>query len=132
MAAGVVLGLGCEHSQSSQAVVGTGPMPEGVMNRQDIATERVVDRLSMARCSHEEKCNNIGDGRKFATTEVCMDQMRGQAANQLNSYRCPRGIDQNGLNSCLSTLQEGHCGFEFSLDALNRETSCRESSMCMR
>jgi hypothetical protein len=130
MAVGAIFAIGCDHSQSSQtAYPGTGPS-EGVMNRQNLASERVVDRLSSARCDHEQTCNNIGDGRKYATVDVCMDQMRGEAANQLNAYRCPRGIDEKALDSCLASLQSGQCGF--SLDSINRDNNCRASSMCMK
>lgn len=129
LTAGVLLAVGCEHANNSQAVAGTAP-PEGVTNEQNAATQGVVDQISYARCDHEQTCNNIGEGRKYATREVCMDQVRGDTANQLNAYNCPRGIDQKGLNSCLSSLRSGDCGV--SLDTITRESNCRDHSLCMK
>jgi hypothetical protein len=133
VAAGVALAtaaVGCERNPTyPQAVSGTGPS-EGVTNAQNAATERVVDRLAYARCDHEQMCNNIGNGRKYATRDVCMDQVRGNANNDLNAYNCPRGINRGAFNACISALRSGQCNF--SLDTISRENDCRSGTLCMR
>jgi hypothetical protein len=121
--------IGCEHAETRTPVAGTAPV-EGVTNQQNAAAERVVERLAYARCDHEQACKNIGNGRKYVTSEVCMDQVRGNTANDLNAYNCPRGIDQKALDTCLEALRSSGCNF--SLDALNRDNNCRSGAMCMK
>lgn len=131
LTAGVLLAIGCEHTDSSvQPVAGTAP-PPGVTNRQNAATERVVESVSYARCDHEQACNNVGDGKRYATRNVCMDQIRGDTANQLNAYNCPHGIDQQALDKCLSSLRApGNCGF--SLSNMLGQSDCRDSALCLK
>jgi hypothetical protein len=123
----VLLAIGCEHQQSAQEpVAGTAP-PMGVTNQQQAAAGRVVDRLTHARCEHEQTCNNIGNGRRYATVTVCMDQMRGASANQLTAYNCPRGIDENRLDMCLASLRTGQCG-----GFLQSSPGCNDSDLCIK
>jgi hypothetical protein len=129
LAGGVLLAIGCEHSQQTavQPVAGTAPSM-GVTNRQNEAAARVVERLTYARCEHEQTCNNIGNGRRFATREVCIDSMRGTSANALNAYRCPHGIDEGALDVCLASLRSGQCGGGF----LEKGPGCNDSDLCIK
>jgi hypothetical protein len=126
---GVLFAIGCEHSSAGEPVVGTAPS-YGATNKQSAATDKVVDELTEARCAHEQRCNNIGNGRKYATYEVCNDQVRGGAANDLNAYNCPRGIDQAGLNRCLASLEGGDCNLSFN--RVSQIVDCRAGNMCMK
>jgi hypothetical protein len=127
-ASGIVLAGGCTHSDTTP-LPGTA-VSEGVTNAQNAADRRVVERLVTARCAHEQSCNEIGNGKDYASHDVCMDQFRGKIANALNAYNCPRGIDESGVDQCRQAIEAEPCGL--SLDQLLRQNACRSSAMCMK
>jgi hypothetical protein len=127
---GVLLAIGCERNGSREPLAATAP-GYGVMSRQYEATQSVVvDRLTQARCGRERRCDNVGDGRRYATYQACVDQVRRTVATDLNAYNCPRGIDPNGLDPCLKSLQIGDC--KLSVNRLDQETNCRGRALCMK
>jgi hypothetical protein len=101
----------------------------GVTNLQ--ADASVVDRLSNARCDREESCNNVGDGKRYESRRVCQHQMRGDIANDLNSYQCPRGIDGAAVHQCLMAIRSEECGAH-PIEAITRMNKCRSGAMCMK
>jgi hypothetical protein len=131
LAAGLLAAIGCARhpSQTAAAVPGTQP-PPGVMSQQNEAQMRVVDQLTNARCDHEQTCKNIGPGQKFVSRETCVDQVRGTMANDINAYNCPRGIDQQALDHCLSSLRSEECSFSFN--RLFSENACGATSLCIK
>jgi hypothetical protein len=112
--------MGCHHDD--QPVV-TAPPPQTV-------DAHIVDRLSSARCDRETTCNNIGAGHKYASREVCMDQIRGDLGNDLNTYNCPRGIDEGAVDQCMGAIRAEDCGHP--LDTLSRVEKCRTGAMCLK
>lgn len=90
----------------------------------------VVHQLASARCDQEQTCNNIGPKAKFASREVCMDQMKGSMGNDLNAYNCPRGIDRDGLNRCMAAVTSEECSHPF--DTLTRYDKCRTGALCLK
>jgi hypothetical protein len=127
--------VACEHEDSHNArspVAGTDLTSSGATNVQAAANAdaAIVDELAMARCEHERSCNNVGDGRKYASPRVCMDQMRGDIANELNTYRCPRGIDSSKLDHCTTAIKNAECANP--LDTLARNDKCKTGALCMR
>ncbi len=126
--------LACaEQSASSQAkgptpVPGSEP-PAGVTEAQNAADQRVGDKLASARCDHEEKCQNVGTGRKYATRDVCQIQLRSDTVGDLNAQKCPHGLDQNAVEHCVSAIQKEPCSI--SLDTITRIADCRSGAICM-
>ena len=90
----------------------------------------VVNELATARCDREQSCNNVGHGQKYASRDVCMDQMRGSLANDLNAANCPSGIDQPAVDKCMAAIRAEDCGHP--LDTLARLEKCRTSALCMK
>ena len=90
----------------------------------------VVHQLASARCDQEQTCNNIGPKAKFASREVCMDQMKGSMGNDLNAYNCPRGIDRDGSNRCMAAVTSEECSHPF--DTLTRYDKCRTGALCLK
>jgi hypothetical protein len=125
---------GCEHTDDRQAVnsapARTTTHPMGVTNLQ-ADTSSVVNRLSDARCDHEEACDNIGDGKKYASRRVCLDQMRGSIANDLNAHQCPGGIDEAAVRQCQIAVRNEECGAH-PFEAITRMDKCRSGPMCMK
>jgi hypothetical protein len=119
----------CGGANQGPAVTGTPESP-GVTNSQRGADMAVVDRLSAARCDQEQACNNIGPGAKYASRSVCMDQLHGSIANDLNAYECPRGLDSAGVDRCMAAIKSEECNHPF--DTLTRYDKCRTGALCMK
>lgn len=131
--AGLLAGIvaGCAHHETTaRAPVPGTEAPSGVTSQQNAADQRVVEQLAGARCDHEQTCNNVGTGQKYASRDACLQKVRASTASDLNAYACPRGIDASGLNHCLAAIRAEQCGF--SLDTLARENDCRSGALCMK
>jgi hypothetical protein len=102
----------------------------GVASSQKGADTAVVDRLAEARCDQEQGCKNIGPGAKFASRTVCMDQLRGGIANDLNAYNCPGGLDSSGVDRCMAAIKSEECSHPF--DTLTRYDKCRTGALCIK
>jgi hypothetical protein len=124
LASAGMLSLGCEHTENRN-VVTSEPAPAPT---RDTA---VVDRLSSSRCDREATCDNVGDGKKYASRQVCIDKMRGGIANDINSYQCPRGIDATAVSQCLTAIGNEECGAH-PIEAITRMDKCRSGAMCMK
>jgi hypothetical protein len=127
-----VIGLlwACEGAHEGTTTSAAAPNQSGVANSQASADHAIVDELSTARCDRETSCSNVGDGHKYASHSVCMDQMRGSLANDLNSYTCPRGIDRMALDHCLAAIKNEECSHP--MDTLKRVDECRTGALCMK
>jgi hypothetical protein len=129
-----MLVLGCEHTDdrnvaTSPPARGTASRPVGATNIQ--ASTSVVDRLSNARCDREEACKNVGDGKEYASRRVCMDQIHGGIANDLNSFQCPGGLDAAAVQQCLIAIGNEECGAH-PIEAITRMDKCRSGAMCVK
>ncbi|MBV9946179.1 MAG: hypothetical protein JOZ69_04965 [Myxococcales bacterium] len=120
----VAAGIACGGANQESAVPGTG-----VTSAQS-ADSAVVRQLATARCDREQRCNNVGAGQRYASREVCMDQMRGSLANDLNTHECPKGIDDAQLDRCMTAVRSEECSRP--LDTLSRIDKCRTSTLCMK
>jgi hypothetical protein len=110
-------------------VAGSEP-PVGVVEAQNEADRRVVDRIATARCDHEEQCDRVGQGKKYATRDVCQTQLHSDTMKDLNAQSCPKGIDQSAVDHCLGAIQAQPCSS--LLGTLTQMTDCRVGSMCMK
>jgi hypothetical protein len=129
-----VLAVGCAHNDDNTMASSpdrhTSPtQPSGVTSQQATNMGGTVDRLTAARCDREQACNNIGDGKKYASRSVCMEQIHGSIANDLNSYQCPGGLDDSAVNQCMNAIGNEECGVH-PMEALSRLDKCRSGSMC--
>jgi len=123
--------LACAGTNQSERapLAGTERSP-GVANEQNRADNAVVNELATAQCDREQACSNIGNGAKYVSREVCMEQIRGNTANDLNAYNCPGGIDRHGLNQCLSAIKGEECNHP--LDTISRVDKCRTGALCIK
>jgi hypothetical protein len=132
------MALGCEHTDRNVATTSPAAppasQPMGATNAQAVGPAvdpAVVDRLANARCDREQTCDNVGDGRKYASRRVCMEQQRGSIGNDLNSFQCSRGIDGAAVQQCLSAIGGEECGAH-PVEAISRMDRCRNGAMCMK
>ena len=122
--------LACGGANQEPPMTGTSVESHpGVANAQNI-DKSIVKQLSTARCDQEQTCNNIGPKAKFASREVCTDQLNGSIGNDLNAYNCPRGIDHDALNRCMAAITSEECSHPF--DTLTRYDKCRTGALCMK
>ncbi len=121
--------LGCGASPEGPAAAGTTTSAQVAGTSSQHADGAIVESLAGARCDQEQGCSNVGAGQKFASREVCMNQMRGSIGNELNAYKCPRGIEQGQVNRCLNAVKSEECSHPFQ--TLSRYDACRVGGMCM-
>jgi hypothetical protein len=119
----------CGGANQGPAVPGTPESP-GVTNAQASADQAVVDRLAATRCDQEQGCRNVGPGAKYASANVCMEQIHGSIANHLNGYKCPRGLDGEAVDRCMAAIKSEECNHPF--DTLTRYDKCRTGALCMK
>ncbi|HSQ64539.1 MAG TPA: DUF6184 family natural product biosynthesis lipoprotein [Polyangiaceae bacterium] len=117
-------------SASQQTPVANTSVDQPTITSQNVAQKAVVERLVTARCDQEQRCTNIGPGAKFASRQVCMDQVRGSIGNELNAYNCPHGLDSNAVDRCMMAIKSEACSTPF--DTLSRYDKCRTSAMCIK
>lgn len=119
--ASLVLGaMGCKHKgDGAEAEVPRTPARE---------TRSAVRDIANARCDREERCENIGADRKFATRDICEQSIKNDWADDLNGFDCPNGVVDVELEECLVAVRGEDCGSAF--DALDRITSCTASDIC--
>ena len=120
--------LACGGSEGPP-VAGTPVNEASAPAAQKKVDEAVVDQVTNARCDHEETCKGIGDGQKYATRKVCTEQLRSDMSNDLNAYKCPRGIDSDALEHCMAAIKAEECGHPF--DSLSRHQKCMTSNLCL-
>ena len=117
-------------AESPQAPVPNTPVGEATVTSQNRADQSVVNKLATARCDQEQGCNNVGPGAKFASRDVCLDQLRGSIGNDLNAYNCPRGLDSDATDRCLTAIKTEECSHPF--DTLQRFDKCRSGAICIK
>lgn len=116
---------GRDHDERGDEHVGRGDArpagPEGVK------AHKAVHAIAKARCDREQRCDNIGADKKFASEAACEESIRADWAD-LNKYECPRGIDQPALDQCLTDVRSEDCNSP--LDTLARLTNCNVADIC--
>jgi hypothetical protein len=134
LASAGMLALGCEHTDDRVATSPPAQQQMGSTNAQGMESapdSTVVKHLARARCDREQICNNVGDGRTYASRQVCVDQFRGAIANDLNAHQCPGGINDNAVAECLAAIGNEECGAH-PMEAMVRADKCRSGALCMK
>jgi hypothetical protein len=124
----------CAHEDSGRA---TAALPDargradvGVTNAQPPSPdEDVVERLSSARCSHEQACGLVRPGQRWAGMDACMDHMRGSIRDELTSADCTSGVDRRALDDCLTAIDAEGCGDGVAV--MRRTRRCRAAVICL-
>ncbi|WP_437909655.1 DUF6184 family natural product biosynthesis lipoprotein [Sorangium sp. So ce327] len=124
-AAATLLATGCDREERA---LGTTRPPEGSQVQARTAVASAVDSIVAARCDREARCNNVGQGREYASKEACATRIRAEWRDELNFVECPGGIDSKELNECLQEIRNDDCNNPF--DTLGRIVACRSSDLC--
>ncbi len=83
---------------------------------------RAIDTVSKESCAHEQKCDRMGAGRRFATLPACQDVM--EKTTRRNLAVCDSGyVESDALLDCVEAIRSGACGVDL-------EAACRFDAMC--
>lgn len=110
-----------DEQQGAQGAAEPKAMGAGAMTA-------AVDGIVQARCDREERCDNIGSGKKFASRSLCETEVRAEWRSDLNAFECPQGVDENQLDKCKAQLRAEAC--DSVLDTLGRLAACRTNAIC--
>lgn len=86
------------------------------------------EAIAQARCSREERCDNIGVDAKYDSFAACDQQIRNDWQEDLDRRECPSGVDQVELDECLTEIRNEDCGNPF--DSLERMVACSSAQIC--
>lgn len=122
-AGATALSMGCDRKEAPQRVE-----QEQVGARPSDGTSAAVESITAARCDREQRCNNIGSGKKYDSRDSCVTNVRADWQGELSSLECPRGIEQTKLDACLDRLRTDGCANP--VETLGRVAACRHAELC--
>jgi hypothetical protein len=99
--------------------------PAGAMKGKHSAA---IDAIAKAKCSREQRCGNVGAGKRYTSNTDCVADVREDWREDLNAYECRGGIVQKELSECVSEIENEDCANPF--DTLGRVVACRASDIC--
>jgi hypothetical protein len=92
--------------------------------------QQAIAMIADTRCAREQRCENIGADKKFASMAVCKTELRDAKRDDLKLSECPGGIDQKELSECMTEIRNEDCSNP--LEALERVMACRSSDLCIK
>jgi hypothetical protein len=122
---GAALALTGACSRRSAEPAGSATTTAGLV----VPPDDAISRVTNSRCDREAACNNVGAGKKFADRDACNRELSHNTHPELRSEQCPRGIDENRLQTCLSEIQDERCGNP--IDTIDRMANCRRGKLCI-
>jgi hypothetical protein len=87
-----------------------------------------LGEIAQARCAHEGRCNNVGQGRRYQNDQTCRTVISNELARDLNVADCSTGIDRAELRECMNDINTAQCGNP--IDTITRLVACRTSDLC--
>lgn len=126
-AAALCCGLACSKNQerepAMQPAAGTRADP-----KTSSRTMNGINDISVARCDREVRCGGVGPGESYETRDQCIADLNNAGYDDLDADACPKGLDRNELDKCLSEIHAERCGAP--LDTLERLVACRAATLC--
>jgi len=93
-----------------------------------IETEPAIKSLAAARCEHENKCGEIGAGRRYENRAACESAISSETYKDVEYVGCTAGIDREKFQICLN--EAGDEGCDSALDTLQRIMACSARPLC--
>lgn len=100
--------------------------PTGTAVQPEVARTSIAE----ARCSFEQRCERIGEGKTYADRGACLTGVLGAWRAELAFPGCEQGVDAAALRACLSELREAPCGT--GIDRMDTFASCKAEALCRR
>lgn len=120
----VLAACGSEH-QSQRANTPAEVVQETSATAQ---TRSAAESIAEARCVREQRCDNVGDNKKYSSVSDCTTRIRADWKDDLNARECPRGVKRAQLDECLDKIRAEECGSPF--DTLARVSECTAGQIC--
>jgi hypothetical protein len=133
----ISVALGCDRKSERSTTAETADASAEELRRETILTgariesrDYVAGRLSDARCAREATCMDIGEGKRFATSDACVADLRREAMDHLAKTACPHGVDPRSLEQCIGAIRNEVC--PRVLEQLDHLPECRGANICSR
>ena len=94
-----------------------------------LSSETAIERITVARCSRETACNNVGSDKHFVSYDVCARELRSKVGEDLAANKCLQGIDAVAIENCTEAIRTESCNNP--VDTLSRLATCRTSALCV-
>jgi hypothetical protein len=82
--------------------------------------------LAEARCRRALRCNQIGDNKKYLSSEECEATLHSEVNQELSS--CSNGLNREALSGCIAAIEAKGC--DGSMDRLSDYDQCRSTTLC--
>jgi hypothetical protein len=93
-----------------------------------VETKSASSSIAEARCAREDRCENVGNDKKYSSTQDCLNRIKADWADDLNARECPGGVNDDQLDECLKEVRHEECSSPF--DTLSRIAECTASQIC--
>ncbi|MFO0594747.1 MAG: DUF6184 family natural product biosynthesis lipoprotein [Myxococcaceae bacterium] len=93
-----------------------------------LSVEGARETGAQRSCQFEDKCGNIGSGKRYANFGECMTDKRADYQSLWPSDRCQGRIDAQNFDTCMKAVDNTRCND--LLDAINTVSKCSSSSVC--
>lgn len=124
-----LLAAACHKDEAQPAAnPSAGSVSPAAVPERTTATASATESIAESRCAREERCENIGDNRKFSSTDDCLARIRADWKEDLNARECPAGVNQPELRECLTEIRNEDCSSPF--DTLSRVAACTSGQIC--
>ena len=88
-----------------------------------------ANRLGTAACERKLECDEIGDGKSYATSHACLIKARRHAHEQLDRLSCENGLDPARLTDCIHGVRIAECA---AVDQIARVSACTPAQLCAK
>jgi hypothetical protein len=90
--------------------------------------DRAVEKLARSNCDRELACGNVGQGRRYETSALCLETFEREKYEQLGFRECLLGVDYRELGACDRAIRTADC--RSSLDTLEPFQACSKERLC--
>ncbi|MGC4087660.1 MAG: DUF6184 family natural product biosynthesis lipoprotein [Polyangiaceae bacterium] len=128
IASALLLGgaLACSEHQSAQKTnAPTNVVQEAAAT---VETRSATESIAESRCQREERCENVGESKKYSSMSDCLTRIRADWKDDLNARECPGGVKDAQLDECLGKIRAEECNSPF--DTLSRVAECTSGQIC--
>ncbi|CAN5717659.1 hypothetical protein BH09MYX1_BH09MYX1_00180 [soil metagenome] len=100
----------------------TGASGDGIVTN-SLATGKITG----ARCAREDRCNNVGAGKKYDNSDACIKEVGQNTMSDLKDSECA-GVVTKELDECLDEVKNQACNNP--IDAITRVAACTRAQLC--
>lgn len=120
----MVVACSKENDRRADAPIRTQARDEGVSQE----TRSAAASLTQSRCSREQRCENVGEGKKYSSFADCEATIGNEWREDINARECSTGVNDAQLDECLTEIRNEDCSSPF--DSLERVAACTQSQIC--